>query len=99
MLENKQILNMMINKIANLGPPFLALHSGRILFNYCNSNFIRMTLKEMICLNFHVKKNDNVNGRRLKPVINFLMNSKVLAALFGWEQMDLAWSKQCSWKD
>ena len=31
MIENKQILNMMINTIANVGFSFLALYGGRIL--------------------------------------------------------------------
>ena len=31
MIENKQILNMMINSIANVGLSFLALYGGRIL--------------------------------------------------------------------
>ena len=31
MIENKQILNMMINTIANVGLSFLALYVGRIL--------------------------------------------------------------------
>ena len=31
MMENKQILNMMVNTIANVGLSFLALYSGRIL--------------------------------------------------------------------
>jgi fluoride ion exporter CrcB/FEX len=31
MIENKQILNMMINTIANVGLSFLALYGGRIL--------------------------------------------------------------------
>ena len=31
MIENKQILNMMINTVANVGLSFLALYGGRIL--------------------------------------------------------------------
>ena len=31
MMENKQILNMMVNTIANVGLSFLALYGGRIL--------------------------------------------------------------------
>ena len=31
MIENKQILNMMVNTIANVGLSFLALYGGRIL--------------------------------------------------------------------
>ena len=31
MMENKQILNMMVNTIANVGFSFLALYGGRIL--------------------------------------------------------------------
>jgi len=31
MIENKQILNMMVNTIANVGFSFLALYGGRIL--------------------------------------------------------------------
>ena len=31
MIENKQILNMMINTLANVGFSFLALYGGRIL--------------------------------------------------------------------
>ena len=38
-----------------------------------------MTLKEMICLNIRLKKNDNVNGKILeKTIIEFLMKSKVI---------------------
>lgn len=41
-----------------------------------------MTLKEMICLNIRIKKNDNVNGKRLeKVIIDFLMKSNVLGAI------------------
>lgn len=41
-----------------------------------------MTLKQMICLNIRIKKNDNVNGTRLeKTIIDFLMRSKVLGAI------------------
>ena len=41
-----------------------------------------MTLKQMICLNIRIKKNDNVNGKRLeKTIIDFLMKSKVLGAI------------------
>ncbi len=41
-----------------------------------------MTLKEMICLNIRIKKNDNVNGKRLeKTIIDFLMKAKVLGAI------------------
>ena len=41
-----------------------------------------MTLKEMICLNIRIKKNDNVNGKRLKKtIIDFLMKAKVLGAI------------------
>ena len=38
-----------------------------------------MTLKQMICLNIRIKKNDNVNGKRLeKTIIEFLMKANVL---------------------
>ena len=41
-----------------------------------------MTLKEMICLNIRIKKNDNVNGKRLeKTIIDFLTKAKVLGAI------------------
>ena len=41
-----------------------------------------MTLREMICLNIRIKKNDNVNGKRLeKTIIDFLMKSNVLGAI------------------
>jgi uncharacterized protein len=41
-----------------------------------------MTLKEMICLNIRIMKNDNVNGKRLeKTIIDFLMKAKVLGAI------------------
>jgi PII-like signaling protein len=41
-----------------------------------------MTLKEMLCLNIRIKKNDNVNGKRLeKTIIDFLMKAKVLGAI------------------
>jgi len=41
-----------------------------------------MTLREMICLNIRIKKNDNVNGKRLeKTIIDFLMTSKILGAI------------------
>ena len=41
-----------------------------------------MTLREMLCLNIRIKKNDNVNGKRLeKTIIDFLMKSKVLGAI------------------
>ena len=40
-----------------------------------------MTLKQMICLNIRIKKNDNVNGQRLeKTILDFLM-TKVLGAI------------------
>ena len=36
----------------------------------------------MICLNIRIKKNDNVNGKRLeKTIIDLLMKSKVLGAI------------------
>jgi uncharacterized protein len=41
-----------------------------------------MTLKEMICLNIRIKKNDEINGKRLeKTIIDFLMKAKVLGAI------------------
>jgi PII-like signaling protein len=41
-----------------------------------------MPLKQMICLNIRIKKNDNVDGKRLeKTIIDFLMKSKVLGAI------------------
>ena len=41
-----------------------------------------MTLKEMICLNIRIKKNDEINGKRLeKSIIDFLMKAKVLGAI------------------
>ena len=41
-----------------------------------------MTLKEMICLNIRLKKNDEINGKRLeKTIIDFLMKAKVLGAI------------------
>ena len=41
-----------------------------------------MTLKQMICLNIRIKKNDNVNGKRLeKTIIEFLMKANVLGAI------------------
>ncbi len=50
-----------------------------------------MTLKEMICLNIRIKKNDNMNGKRLeKTIIDFLMKAKVLGAIVWLGLMDLA---------
>jgi uncharacterized protein len=41
-----------------------------------------MALKEMICLNIRIKKNDNVNGKRLaKTIIELLIMSKILGAI------------------
>lgn len=41
-----------------------------------------MTLKKMMCLTIRIKKNDNVNGKRLeKAIIDFLMKSNVLGAI------------------
>jgi uncharacterized protein len=41
-----------------------------------------MALKEMICLNIRIKKNNSVNGKRLaKTIIEFLIKSKILGAI------------------
>jgi PII-like signaling protein len=40
-----------------------------------------MVLKKMLCLTIRIKKNDEVNGKRLeKNIIDFLMSSKVMGA-------------------
>jgi len=47
-----------------------------------------MTLKQMICLNIRIKKNDHVYGKRLeKTIIDFLMKSNVLGAIV-WLDVD-----------
>lgn len=41
-----------------------------------------MTLKEMLCLNIRIKKNDEVNGKRLeKTILDLLLKSKVSGAI------------------
>ncbi len=40
-----------------------------------------MVLKKMLCLTIRIKKNDEINGKRLeKKIIDFLISSKVLGA-------------------
>jgi uncharacterized protein len=40
-----------------------------------------MVFKKMLCLTIRIKKNDEINGKRLeKMIIDFLMRSKVLGA-------------------
>jgi uncharacterized protein len=40
-----------------------------------------MVLKKMLCLTIRIKKNDEINGKRLeKNIIDFLMSSEALGA-------------------